>query len=331
MASPRRGSVKNLEVWRAISRWVGYVLPLVGLVYISYDIDWNQLGVDMVSIGWLWLIAGVALTMVGFFFEALQWKYLLAGNIRISVRMALGSVYAGQFANEVLPMRVGELFRGYLIADWTNRPFLDTVSAALALRVLDGFWLAVGVWATAFFVFLPRVLLIGASFLVLFILLGSSTLAYGLVYHKDALIKWQADKKVLGILALGLRDIAVKSPLYLSQAAALLFLALQILAFWSLLFAYGIDLSFSVAAAVFLIVTLGVLLPNTPGNIGLYQFFCVLGLTYFGIPKTTAAGLSFVAYFFLKVPVWSIGFAVLTWTGIPLRSFEKKMKGLWWK
>jgi len=59
--------------------------------------------------------------------------------------------------------------------------------------------------------------------------------------------------------------------------------------------AYGLGLSFWVGAAVFLILHFGTALPNAPSNVGTYQFFTVLGLTLFGIDKTTATGFSVTA------------------------------------
>ena len=67
--------------------------------------------------------------------------------------------------------------------------------------------------------------------------------------------------------------------------ASLIYLALQIVPVWALMEGYGLDLSIWAAAAVYIILRLGTVIPNAPGNAGLYQFFCVLGLGLFDVPN----------------------------------------------
>ncbi len=73
-------------------------------------------------------------------------------------------------------------------------------------------------------------------------------------------------------------------------------------------------------------VSLGTLLPNAPGNAGVYQFFCVLGLTLFGVDKTAAAGFSLVLYSLLITPVWLIGFLFLSQSGISTKSVRQDIE-----
>jgi len=62
-----------------------------------------------------------------------------------------------------------------------------------------------------------------------------------------------------------------------------------------------------------------------PGNVGVYQFFCVIGLTLFGAEKTSPAGFSLVAFFFLEAPLWIIGFLIVTFSRISLNSMHEKI------
>jgi hypothetical protein len=75
-----------------------------------------------------------------------------------------------------------------------------------------------------------------------------------------------------------------------------------------------------------LIVRLGTLIPNTPSNIGTYQFFVVLGLSLLGVNKEDAAGFSAVVFVVLTVPLWIIGLCAISRTGIKLRHIPQEMK-----
>jgi hypothetical protein len=97
---------------------------------------------------------------------------------------------------------------------------------------------------------------------------------------------------------------------------------LQADTFWLIMCAYGLRLSFSIGALVFMIVQLGTAIPNAPANIGSYQFFTVVGLTLFGIGKTQAAGFSLVVFALLTAPIWALGLLALAKSGATLYSLR---------
>ena len=101
---------------------------------------------------------------------------------------------------------------------------------------------------------------------------------------------------------------------------------MQAAAFWLVMTAYGMHLSFWVGAAVLLIVHFGTAIPNAPSNIGTYQFFTVLGLSFFGIDKTTAAGFSVAVFIILTVPLWVLGLLAVNGSGLSLRSIRGEIR-----
>ncbi len=80
-------------------------------------------------------------------------------------------------------------------------------------------------------------------------------------------------------------------------------------------------------AAAFLIVRLGTLLPNTPANVGTYQFFTVVALTQFGVGKAQATGFSLVVFALLTIPLWTIGFLALRKEMGTLTNFREEKWG----
>lgn len=328
--------LQRRPAWKTINLVLRYLLPAAGFVYIFYDIDFGRLLYELVKIRWGWVIAAVIFNVVSFACQGIQWKWLLVPVTEISTPRAVESVFAGQFANEVLPLRVGELFKGYLVSRWTSIDFTSTAPAILAVRVLDGVWSVIGVWLAAIFLPVPRGVLIAAFALGLIILLGTLALFYALTHRQKVLTDWAAGrasggewlrriKGLIGILTTGLQRISMTRYLFHAFAFSLLFLFLQILAFWLVMPAFGLQLSFWVGLGVFLIVHFGTILPNAPGNVGVYQFFCVIGLTLFGVDKTSAAGFSLASFFFLKAPLWIIGFLIVTFSGIPLSSMQERV------
>ncbi len=332
---PGKGQRKS--GWSYLEAVFGYLLLAGGLAYILHGIHWGELFSYLGRIRWGWVAAGMTINLLSYITWGLCWKWLLAPVARISVYDATRAVYVGQFANELLPGRLGELFRAYLVSRWVSAEFVTVIPSVIANRLLDGVWSVIGVGLIAIFVPLPKDLLVGGSILGILILGGTGSLIY-FAYHRHRILRDWAKKKVsggkslrvlkwfLGNLAMGVREIGLTR---LSVQAFLIspfWLLFQGLSFWLIIRAYGLDLPFLVGAAVFLIVHFGTLLPNAPGDAGVYQFFCVLGLTLFGAGKTAAAGFSLVVYFLLITPVWLIGFLALSRSGLTIKAIRRDIE-----
>jgi hypothetical protein len=69
----------------------------------------------------------------------------------------------------------------------------------------------------------------------------------------------------------------------------------------------------------------GTAIPNAPANVGTYQFFTVLGLTWFGVAKTQATVFSVVVFVLLTLPLWLVGFVALRSAGYSLTHIRRDM------
>ena len=96
------------------------------------------------------------------------------------------------------------------------------------------------------------------------------------------------------------------------------FWLVQGIVIYMMFFAYNLPLPFLAAMTVLLVINMGIMIPNTPGNVGTYQLFCVLGLSLYGIEKTTAAGFSMVMFVMLTIPVLLAGFVAMIQSGFSL-------------
>ncbi len=315
----------------------GYLLLAGGLAYILHGIHFGELFSHLGRIRWAWVAGGVTINILSYINWGLCWKWLLAPVAEVSVYDATRAVYIGQFANELLPGRLGELFRAYLVSRWVSAEFVIVIPSVIANRLLDGVWSVIGVGLIAFFVPLPKDLLIAGSILAILILGGTGSLIY-FAYHRHRVLKGWAKNKgsggkslrllkwFLGHLAVGFQEIGLTRLSVQAFLISPLWLFFQGLSFWLIILAYGMDVPFVVGAAVFLIVHFGTLLPNAPGDAGVYQFFCVLGLTLFGMDKTAAAGFSIVVYFLLITPIWLIGFIALGQSGLSIKSIQQDIE-----
>ena len=312
-----------------LKRAAGYLLAAVCLVWIFQDVDWGRLFEHIRDINWWWVVLAVAVDILSYICQGWRWRLLLHPTGKMSVLKATQAIYVGLFTNEVAPMRLGEVVRAYLASRWLGARFVSIIPSLAVERFFDGIWLAGGIGVAALFVPLPRSLLEAGDILGVAMLLATGVIIY-LVFRKRRApsetetggstgwkpLRWLYS--LLGHLSDGIRKMGTSRSFYLAFGVSLIFLLTQALALWLVMWAYGLPLSFWAGLVVLLVIHLGTAIPNAPANLGTYQFFCIVGLTLFGIDKTRATGFAFVVFVVLTVPLWAIGFWALTSAGMTL-------------
>lgn len=313
-----------------------YLLAAACLVWLFHDVQLGRLLRDVAGIRWGWVALAILFDILSYLCQGWRWELLLRPVGRISPLRATQAVYAGLFVNEVLPMRVGEVVRAFLVSRWMSVEFSAIVPSLVVERLFDVVWLAVSIGLTAMFVPLPEHLLEAGDILGFAVLLGTGGFVFVILRKRSSestrkAPRWKLLRLVasfFGILESGLRAIGRSRAVYLSLAVSVLLLLGQVLAFWLIMWAYGLQVSFWVGAVVLLIVRVGTAIPNAPANLGTYQFFTVVGLSLFGVEKTLATGFSLVVFFLLTAPLWVIGLFAIGRTGMTLRALRDEVRKL---
>lgn len=331
-ARPVRSAIRNP---RSV---MGYLFAAAGLVWVLHDIEPERLLGHLTDINWWWIAPALVCDALCYLCQGWRWSLLLRPAGNLSTLRATQAIYVGLFTNEVLPMRLGELVRGYLAARWMRLAFLAVIPSMIVERIFDGLWMAVGVGLTVAFVPLPRRLaqagdLFGLAMVVV-------TLLFALIISCQRAAANEAPARqyrwrplrllsqLLRRLAEGMRGIPAFASLYPAFLLSFVFVLLEMLSFWLVMVGYGLALSFWAGAAVYLIIRLGTMIPNAPANVGAYQFFCVVGLKLFGVEKTLATGFSLVVFVLLTLPLLVIGFIALSRSGTTLFAIREEVSKL---
>ena len=115
------------------------------LVWVFYDISVAELWHSMSAINW-WLIAlAVFFDIVSYVCQGYRWQLLLRSVGPVSTQQATQAIYAGLFFNEILPLRIGEVVRAFLIARWRSVKFLSIIPSIAVERLFDALWLFAGI------------------------------------------------------------------------------------------------------------------------------------------------------------------------------------------
>lgn len=262
--------------------------------------------------------------------QAVRWRLLLKPVGHVQWLHATQAIYAGLFASEVLPMRPGEVLRAFLLSRRLGAPAAAVFPSIMVERLFDGIWLAIGVGITAALLPLPESLVRAGDVLGVAIVLATVVFAYEVLRNpttRNAGIR-DVEPRHLGSLVRfrrQFREMGRRRETYLALLLSLVLLGGQILAFWLVMVAYGLEARIWVGAAALVIIHLGTAIPNAPANVGTYQFFCVVALTLFGVDKTLATGFSVVVFVVLTIPLWLLGSLALARSGDTLASVRKQL------
>jgi uncharacterized membrane protein YbhN (UPF0104 family) len=254
----------------------GYALAVAGLIWVLHDVNARRLAEAATVHNWGWVLLAIAADTGSYICQALRWRMLLASSGEISTLRTAQAIYVGLLVNEIVPLRFGELVRAYLVSRWLSLRMRNVIPSMAVERIMDAAWLALAAGVAAAFVPLPAGLA-GIAETLGFILIAGTVLLF--FFARDSLRKMQPSKRFAPALAISFSV-----------------LVLQALAFCMAIRAYDLPVPFSTGAVVFLIVHLGTAIPNAPANVGAFQFFTVLALTFFGVEKTAATGFSIGAF-----------------------------------
>jgi len=314
-----------------LSSWVfqslGYAVSAACLVWVMHDYKLRELIPTIRELDWRWVTLAVAADLAVYISHGWRWKTLLEPVVRLRLWRTVQAIYIGLFANEVLPLRTGELIRCYLLAHWNNMRISLSLASAAVERLIDGFWLVGAFLITASLVRgIPEKLIVLVQIVGCLLILGAVLLLWIVArkHEAHAAIPENRWASMLRHIVEGLNLMGNPHTLGMTALISLIYLFLQFISVWALMKADGLDLSFWAAAGVLTMVRFGTVVPNAPGNLGLFQVACVVALTRFDVERDVAKDFSFIMFFALTVPLLIGGAVATALTGLNLSELRDR-------
>jgi uncharacterized protein (TIRG00374 family) len=323
----RSPSRRKMPSW--LPQLLGYGLSIGCLLWVLHGYRVNEFMQAIRSLDWRWVSIAILADLAVYVAHAWRWNTLLAPVVRLRFWRTVQAIYIGLFANEVLPLRAGELIRCYLLAHWNDlRLSLSFASAAIE-RLIDGVWMLLAFFITAGFVKgIPKDLIILVQVLGALIILSTGALFWIVSTRREAHAvdnesRWSS---TLRHIVEGLQLMGNPRTLGVTSLISLLYLLLQVLTVYGLMKSYGLDLSFWVAAGVLAIIRVATVLPNAPGNVGLLNVACVAALRLFDVETNDAKTFSFILLGAQAVPLLLGGAIATALTGLNIGELHARAK-----
>jgi uncharacterized protein (TIRG00374 family) len=121
--------------WRV---WLGLGISLVFLFIAFRGQDFNGIWDALRQADYIWLLPALLAYFAGVWVRSVRWHFLLRGIQRIPARQLFPVVVIGYMANNVLPLRAGEVVRSYTLSTRFQVSKSSSLATIAVERIFDG-------------------------------------------------------------------------------------------------------------------------------------------------------------------------------------------------
>ncbi len=299
---------------------LGIFVSLLFFVWAIWGVQWDEFWLSLRGARYLYLIPAALLIYLISWVRAYRWRQLMGQQAGPPLAQVFRFVNIGYFFNNALPAKVGEVVRGYLAGRVISGGFGQAASSLLIERLLDVLCVVALLVILLPFVALPGWIVRGGM------LFGGAAIAgaIGLIVLSrygargvDWLWRWVGRiplvgregvrRAVLNLMA-GFRVLTTPRllPGILLGSAGVWFG--YALFNYTVMAAFGLNhLPFASAALVLCATGFAMVLPSSPGAIGVFEKAGMAALALFGVGESLAFGTMLVLHLFTNVVLIVLG------------------------
>jgi uncharacterized protein (TIRG00374 family) len=300
--------------------WLGVAVSAFFLYLAVRNVRPSEVWDALEASNYWWTIPSIALLLAAQVVRALRWQYLFAAATRPPYRPVLGATLLGQCFNNILPARAGEVARVLALHRTAGTSRAETASTVVVERLYDML-----VLLALLFVFVPwlppvtwlhtaailAIVLFAATVSTVVVLLRWGERPFLVVLSRVPLVSLERAERAAASFVRGaasLREPRLAATALLLTAVSWIPLALST---WMLIVGFHLGLSPVAGLLVTIATGLSLVLPSSPGAVGVFEAAALVGLKAYGIGKSDALSFALVLHAVNFFPYVLAGVAVL--------------------
>ena len=307
---------------------IGIGISAALFAFLLWRVDGQELLTQLARTSWSWVLLSVVLGLAGLYARAYRWRWLFPADAEPPGIVAATMI--GYMANNVLPLRAGELVRAYTAARRLRdasalggtRAFWLVAATIVVERVLDSLAIVLVLAVLVFVIPVPAGVEWGAGILLAIDAVGVALLVtMARAPHLGRrLVVWLTGvwpglgRSALVVFDTALRGLdGIRTPARAVRVAGwtVLVWVFPATAAWAMLRAVHLDLSLVAGWVVLAFVGLGISVPSAPGYLGVWHFAARLALEIFGVAPATAVAYALMYHASAFVPITLLGWLYL--------------------
>lgn len=319
---------------------VGVVISVGLMIVLFKDIEFVKLADALEGANYYWLLPNIFLVVLTMYVRAYRWMFMIRPIKPVAFSKLLAATCIGFMANNVLPLRLGEFVRAYSLSyqdrDISKSASMATIFVERMVFDLVALLFIFGLVISVSTVNIPDEMRAG-------IYLAIAVALTGLIFVLTLALKPSQSGELLARYLFFLPDrvkeivktIVVKFSRGLEFMIDLKMLSnvsLQTLLVWLCLgvsnyfvfLAFDFDLSLEASFFLLVVVSVSILVPSSPGFVGVYHAGTVFTLSQYGIGREDALSFALVLHAAQYIPVTLMGFYFLKKEHLSLKQLEEE-------
>lgn len=331
--------MKNIKIW------IGCLITIILLYIVFRKANFSQIVNSLKGAKYYYLIPSMLCLVISFYFRAIRWGYLLKPIKSVNVKILFPTMMIGFMATDVLPARIGEFVRAYIIGKKEDISKSSCFATVVIERLFDITVLLLFMLILFMFFHFPSWVKTSGTIVMVFLVVCLLVL-FSLKIYFNFYVK--LFNKVFFFISTELREkIIIRLQhftfgLFVFKNPKLIFISLLYSFFiWMLLavsvyfalLVFSLNVPLYVSLFVTIVIAVGIMVPSAPGFIGTYQFACLSALALFGVDRNVAVSFSIILHASQFFPVIIIGYLCMlkehmTFTAISKMNKDDKRKSI---
>jgi uncharacterized protein (TIRG00374 family) len=316
--------------------WLGFLISLTLLAYLFHQTDLVSIGAVLRRANYFYLLPGLTFYFLGVGIRAVRWHFLLRSIKPVPVRALFPVVVIGYMANDLLPARIGELVRAYVLGEEQGMSKASILVTIFVERLFDGLTMIAFLAGASLFLplnaYLKTLLALGAALfigitVVLVLVARLRNRLDGVILFILSRLPSHWGERAAKLIDSFLRGLSVlHNPLDALAAFGLSIVAWLLEAGMYLTLAFGFEIfkPFPVFVLATALANLVTIVPSTPGYVGVFDAPIKYVLTLFTVESNLATSYTLLLHAALIVPVTVLGFFYAWRAGLTLGQLSRR-------
>ena len=304
---------------RIIKFILGVLISVIGLYYAFRQINFWELWISIKNVNFILVILAIVILLLSNVIRAWRWQILVKPIKDVSFEPAFSSIMIGYFGNSVLPFRMGEFLRAFVVADKTSLTASTAFGTIVIERILDFIGLSIVILLIMTVYPLTSVggsIIIGVIVLsltafIFFFLFGGFKSSLLVKIEKSSLLRIGLLHKILLFIKNfldGATTIRATNKLGIILLYTLIIWIMYYCSTYLATIATGIELEWFGFGVLLISTTLAISVPAAPGYVGTYHAAAVYILTnLFDVGRIDAQAAAIILHAVGTIPIVIIG------------------------
>jgi glycosyltransferase 2 family protein len=315
---------------------LGIIISIVFLGLALHNIDFVKLWGTVKTMNVFWLLLSGVFIFVAIYMRALLWYQLLKKVCPPHIWNFFRIIFVGYFGNFIFPLKLGEVIRAWLLSKTEKVSTSTAIGTVVLERGMD--LLAMLIFFILLMCLIPfdnwlklsGLILAGVgSTLFVVVLLNYRYGGHVLDFIEKPLQKLPGNighwlHKQIDKFLDGLKLIKSPGQFFMAFLCSLLSWMSWIVVIYFTIKAAGLDLPFVSAIFVIVVLNFGLMIPSSPGGLGVFEYMVILALAKYGVDKEVALGIGFVTHMMQYLIVILVGWIFAVQMNISMLQVSKE-------